>query len=257
MHRRFPCDHNGAAKVRAMQNTKSTFIRSTDQSDNEAIGLVDGLVPIPIGIAQRVQVDPSDIALAELTLAMANNLHAERRHREAFLWAVRAARELFEAVGTQREMLEPFKHLFDALGDLNRGVVDPALAVAIENRPGEPSSEWKARACLAGVLDVRMKLGEKEDAAAEHIRKLVTVIPGKSTAERAAAKKRLISWRKHLRSSNPHPSGMVLYKTVLDRIDAIDANQTGLNRAQALAEIEDKLLSWAAEFRLRLSKEGG
>lgn len=229
--------------------SKHHLITSSDPA-GAGVVLVDGLISIPVRIAARPDIDLDAVARAEMTLSLAAALHHEGAHHQSFAWAVRAARECFEAIGTAGEMLEPLKHLFDALSDLDQGTIDPALAPKKwGNRPIEPSAEWHARACLSAAVDGRMLQGDTLEQAAESIRKATTIIANKPSVERSAAIRRLLDWRKRFRSSSPPPR-VVVYETTLKLLnDASRLNDKGAR----LAAYTAKLLEMARDHRHRLA----
>lgn len=236
-----------------MHHSKNVIIRSTDEKDDIALGLIDGKLKLRVGTGKRGSVDLAAVSKAELTLAYANELHARGCHREAFGYAVRAAREVFEAVGTNKEMHEPYKHLMQALSDLYVGRLDRALDPGkVANRKIEPSSEWDARACLAAALEARMALGEKEQVAAEQIRKKFSVFDNNWTVERSRAVNRLVDWRKQFRSRKP-PAGQIRFDTALKLIEVAKTVLDERARRSQLSHYEEKLLTIAEECRARLS----
>jgi hypothetical protein len=88
-------------------------------------------------------------------------------------------------------------------GDLNEGIVPPRMAATpVENRRGDPSQVWRARARVALVLDARMLSGRSrtaDDAAAYIVREFpsIALLAGKKSKNFA---KTIIGWRKEFMS---------------------------------------------------------
>jgi hypothetical protein len=192
---------------------------------------------------------------ASSAMSEAAELHSKGKHRESFLQAIKAAVDAFRAFGASREQLVPFQHLAEALLDLDDGTVNPALAP--EPRPTrtrEPTSEWSARACLAGALEASMRGGKRLKDAARDIADRINITGDDPPIDRVRAAKRLVEWRNNfLRDKFTVAAGD--FQTIVLTLESQKRLQPSRSDyLSCLADIEKKLLAMAAEHRDRLGR---
>ena len=239
-----------------MIQLRHAIIQSTDENETEAVAIIDRSFALPV--ERQVIAIPHEIgrALTEASasLTVASELHDQGHHREAFKWAIRASHDLFRSVGFPPEQLEPYKHLFDALGDLDNGSNVEALKPAdVQNRRVDTSEKWKIRACLAIALELRMRFGESEDLASTNI---CSAIPVSSDAKlsRSAQCERLKEWRRKFKKGRvPEGQHRIIFTEAVGRLDK-SLVSAGDGRLTTAAE---SFLDLARKYRVRAGLKAG
>jgi hypothetical protein len=193
-----------------------------------------------------------DEACSAMTLAA--ELHSQGERRHSFILSIQAAVETFKAFGASKEQLTPLCRLAEALLDLERGTVDPALMADSERTksPIRATAEWSARACLAGALEARMRRGEKASIAARQIANKINITSDVPPIDRADAAKRLVEWRRNFLKDKVPIAGD-LFKTIVQQIDGRKQPlQSQSNYHLFLANAEKMLIAKASKYRSRL-----
>jgi hypothetical protein len=240
-----------------MADTDHVVIRSEDEEDALAVALIDGKLPIRIEVS-KLGIDGQSLRVivrdTSLILSQASKLHDAGSHRESFRWGIRAVMEGLRSINAPKEQIRVFQHLFDALSDLDRGVIDPSLEGHIENRPGYHTPEWEARACLAAALEARIQRGEDRITAARAISRLTKITGTDDDRDGLLVARRLIEWRSNFQKRKP-PGGQVSYdsavETIVDRKKVLPAAQFIL----WLVDVEKKLIARAEASRAMLGKK--
>jgi hypothetical protein len=239
-----------------MADTDHVVIRSEDEDDALAVALIDGKLPIRVEVS-KLGIDGQSLRVigrnTSLILSQASKLHDAGSHRESFRWGLRAVMEGLRSINAPKEQIRVFQHLFDALSDLDRGVIDPSLVGQIDNRPGYPTLEWEARAFLAAALEARIQRREDRISAARSISRSTKITGRDDDRDREVVAKRLIEWRSNFQKRKP-PGGQVSYdsavETIVDRKKVLPAAQF----ISWLVDVEKTLIARAEAFRAMLGK---
>jgi hypothetical protein len=219
-------------------------------SPDKLVELFDHMLP-PWGDTQAMR---RVLDEASTAMSLAAQLHSRGEHRHAFILSIQTAVETFKAFGASREQLVPFRHLAEALLDLERGRVNPALAADPERiqSPPEETAEWSARACLAGALQARMRRGEKALDAAREIGKKINIADADPRKGPLSVPKRLVEWRRNF-LKDKIPIAGDLFKTIVRQIDGRKQTlQSQSDYHLFLANAEKMLIAKASEYRSRL-----
>jgi hypothetical protein len=184
---------------------------------------------------------------ASFGLAFASELHDVGAHSEAFRMSLRAA--IDAACKFPSHLLEPSRHLFSALEDLNRGSIDPALVPAlVSHRKIDATAVWSVRACLALALEARKCLVRSLSEAARLIASASPATIG-AKLSRTEQQTRLKNWRGNFRKGKvPEGSHRKIFATGLAQI--MEANAAS-DRTERLAKLEDRFVELAAAYRAR------
>lgn len=186
-------------------------------------------------------------------LQTAAYLHHVGQHRDGMRWSLLTVITMLRNLGFEYQEIEPLSHLQTALADLDAGKTHPSLeALKVQNARGKTTSEWSARAALAGALEARVASGERREVAAAQISSRFDVLGDGSKHHKEGAR-RLIRWREEFSTgkANFDSSHLVIFEQAKAKAAELKSNADHVVAVKHLHDLADRLLEIAAGYRAR------